>query len=1002
MFSLTLRRTLLRPMAVVLLLACGLAGAQTATFAPSLIGKSTTLEGELDVLVEDYADGHSVVRHYLQTTHERIELHFAGKAPNLRSGTRVRVRGVAQPDALAIDDSSGSVVPTSTVMPNTMGEQSVLVLLVNFQDDTSQPKTVAEANTLVFGTVSDHYRESSFGQTWLKGQAFGWFTIAMSKTVCDSNTLASLANAKAAEAGVPVGSFPRVVYMFPTNACGWQGLGNVGGTNTVAWVNGLMTLQVIGHELGHNLGLSHAHAMDCDTGVFGDTCAGYDYGDAADLMGNNRTGQFNPFEKEELGWLNAGISPSILTAATGGRYSIEPYSAGTAGPKALKIPRGYNSLGDQRWYYVEYRQPIGGDSVLADVGNLTRGVMVRIAVEGDSNSSFQLDMSPDSSPGYFRDAADGALAVGQTHYDPDTGVGLTLVSATVTGADIDVAIGPPTCARATPKVTLTGGDSPVVAGTAVLYTLDIRNRDSRVCPATSFDIASLVPAGWNGSVASKTLTLNPGASATTSLAIASNVDTPVGDHTVGAATSSPSSALHAANASATYSVALCTRTAPTVSLAGGDSAVRAGTNVGYTMIVTNRDASVCPTTTFDLAAAVPDGWTGTLGTSSLVLRPGATGSTTLNVASDISAALGSHGIGAAASSPIGAAHTANASATYTVSETCTRAAPTITLTGGSTGVVPGATIAYALNLTNRDSSACPASTFALARSVPTGWTGTLNKTSVALAPGATGAATLNVASLATAAGGSYGIGAAASSAVGASHTASASAKYLVVPKLSIADASVVEGHTGTKLANFTVSLTKPAVVPVTFNITTVNGTAAGGVDYTTTTRTGVTIATGGSSVVVAVPVRGDTAVESNETFLVNVSAVKGATLTDGQGVGTVRNDDTVLTIADASATEGSSGTKILSFNVKLSAASAVPVTFNVVTANRTALAGSDYVARTVSGVSIPAGTTSKAFTVAIKGDLVREIDETFVVNVGSVVGAVVGDAQAVGTIVNDD
>jgi hypothetical protein len=119
-------------------------------------------------------------------------------------------------------------------------------------------------------------------------------------------------------------------------------------------------------------------------------------------------------------------------------------------------------------------------------------------------------------------------------------------------------------------------------------------------------------------------------------------------------------------------------------------------------------------------------------------------------------------------------------------------------------------------------------------------------------------------------------------------------------------------------------------------------------------------------------------------------------------VGTVRNDDTVLTIADASATEGSSGTKILSFNVKLSAASAVPVTFNVVTANRTALAGSDYVARTVSGVSIPAGTTSKAFTVAIKGDLVREIDETFVVNVGSVVGAVVGDAQAVGTIVNDD
>ena len=51
---------------------------------------------------------------------------------------------------------------------------------------------------------------------------------------------------------------------------------------------------------------------------------------------------------------------------------------------------------------------------------------------------------------------------------------------------------------------------------------------------------------------------------------------------------------------------------------------------------------------------------------------------------------------------------------------------------------------------------------------------------------------------------------------------------------------------------------------------------------------------------------------------------------------------------------------------------------------------------------IAAPTTSKVFNVTIKGDTVREANETFVVNLASVAGAVVGDAQALGTIANDD
>ncbi len=51
-------------------------------------------------------------------------------------------------------------------------------------------------------------------------------------------------------------------------------------------------------------------------------------------------------------------------------------------------------------------------------------------------------------------------------------------------------------------------------------------------------------------------------------------------------------------------------------------------------------------------------------------------------------------------------------------------------------------------------------------------------------------------------------------------------------------------------------------------------------------RGGQTIATAG------LPVRGDTAVEQNETFFVNLSnPTGGAVIADGPGLGTIQNDD---------------------------------------------------------------------------------------------------------------
>ncbi|MGH8031677.1 MAG: FG-GAP-like repeat-containing protein, partial [Luteimonas sp.] len=109
-----------------------------------------------------------------------------------------------------------------------------------------------------------------------------------------------------------------------------------------------------------------------------------------------------------------------------------------------------------------------------------------------------------------------------------------------------------------------------------------------------------------------------------------------------------------------------------------------------------------------------------------------------------------------------------------------------------------------------------------------------------------------------------------------------------------------------------------------------------------------------------------------------------------------------VSITDVSVTEGNSGSKLLVFTVGLSSISPTAVTYNIATSNNTATAGSDYVAKSLFGESIPAGQSSKAFAVTLNGDAVLEASETFFVTLGNVVGATVANAVAIGTLSNDD
>ncbi len=221
--------------------------------------------------------------------------------------------------------------------------------------------------------------------------------------------------------------------------------------------------------------------------------------------------------------------------------------------------------------------------------------------------------------------------------------------------------------------------------------------------------------------------------------------------------------------------------------------------------------------------------------------------------------------------------------------------------------------------------------------------------------------------------------------------------------LSIANIAVSEGNSGTRSATFTVRLSKAAAVPVTYNISTSNSSAAAGSDYVAKSLAGETIPAGQLTRAFAVTLNGDTAIEANESFVVTIGSANGATVFDGTAVGTIVNDDgPVLRVADVALAEGNSGTRVATFTVSLSPAAAVPVTYAIATANGSASAGSDYVARSLVGETIPAGQTSRTFTVTINGDTLAEQNETFGVGLGGSTGATIFDGQAVGTILNDD
>jgi len=116
------------------------------------------------------------------------------------------------------------------------------------------------------------------------------------------------------------------------------------------------------------------------------------------------------------------------------------------------------------------------------------------------------------------------------------------------------------------------------------------------------------------------------------------------------------------------------------------------------------------------------------------------------------------------------------------------------------------------------------------------------------------------------------------------------------PALIAWPTDVYEGQSGTAALAFTVTLSRAVNTPVTFSYATSDGTATAGTDYVATSGTG-TIPAGERTVLITVPVNGDTAREADETVQLTLSGASANARIGVPGATGLIIDDEVPTLA---------------------------------------------------------------------------------------------------------
>ncbi|MXX06289.1 MAG: hypothetical protein F4Z71_05960, partial [Gammaproteobacteria bacterium] len=217
------------------------------------------------------------------------------------------------------------------------------------------------------------------------------------------------------------------------------------------------------------------------------------------------------------------------------------------------------------------------------------------------------------------------------------------------------------------------------------------------------------------------------------------------------------------------------------------------------------------------------------------------------------------------------------------------------------------------------------------------------------------------------------------------------------PTFSVNSPTVAEGESGSAALAFKVTLSAASGIEASLQYEDLlSGTARSGTDYEALTAGVLTFAPGDTEKTVTVNVLGDTDSEADETVVLRLFSPTGAGLPDDArqvfATGTIENDDSELSIGDATATEGVKA----AFTVSIDKTHGSDVTVTATTSDGTATAPGDYTYKT-EDLTIPAGQTSVTFEVQTLTDGAVEGEESFKVTLSGA-SVTIADAEGIGTI----
>lgn len=422
--------------------------------AAQLLEESGRWSGQLvPVAVDDFQNGASFTEFHLIDGQRQYQVSFVDRPGTASRCASASLEGYRLGDTI-LATAAGTNEASNSPACIATGEQKTAVILASSPTAPLPPAlTASHVQNVFFGvagpSVDGYVRDASYGKAWLSGNVFGPFVLDADYGCADNVGLVQAA-IRAADASIDFRNFNRIVVVTPRPpACSYASA-SIGCASLSSTGEGVFTASyavldaayltpsaaaatgVAAHALGHNFGLGHSNTRDYSAralGAINEAGIDVENGDGFSVMGmpgaagQPLLGHFASQHKAALGWLAPG---EFAEVENGGTFTLNPYSAQSAGLKALRIRRG---SGNWEWLWVEYRQPSGlYDSTLTSFSPVAySGALIRHDRPRDVfGATFLLTFYPAQAPNDFRYAP---LVAGAKWDDPYSDLTLEAIAA---------------------------------------------------------------------------------------------------------------------------------------------------------------------------------------------------------------------------------------------------------------------------------------------------------------------------------------------------------------------------------------------------------------------------------------------------------------------------------------------------------------------------------------------------------------------------------------------